>query len=132
MRKLISVALASAVLASPAAAPAQQAGQDPVAVVQSATEAYQARDRNRFMAHFAEDAVLEMEGLSFEGRAQIREAYAQNFVPEAPRVRLVDREAYADRVIDTVEYDFNGQVWCCSVTAYFVRDGKIVMARVRG
>lgn len=124
MRKLISVALAGAVLASPATAPAQQGGQDPVAAVQSATEAYHARDRNRFMAHFAEDAVLEMEGLSFEGRAQIREVYAQNFVPEAPRVRIVDREAYADRVIDTVEYDFNGQVWCRSVTAYFVQDGK--------
>lgn len=131
MRKLISAALAAAVLASPAAVPAQQT-QDPVSVIESATRAYQARDRDRFIAHFADDAVVEMEGLSFEGRSQIREAYALNFVPEAPRVRVVDREAYADRVIDTVEYDFNGQVWCCSVTAYFVQDGKIVLARVRG
>lgn len=131
MRKLISAALAAAVLANPAAVTAQQT-QDPVSVIESATRAYQARDRDRFIAHFADDAVVEMEGLSFEGRSQIHEAYALNFVPEAPRVRVVDREAYADRVIDTVEYDFNGQVWCCSVTAYFVQDGKIVLARVRG
>lgn len=131
MRKLISAALAGAILASPATLPAQQV-QDPVSVIASATSAYQARDKERFLAHFADDAVVEMDGLSFEGRSQIRQAYSLNFVPDAPRVRVVDREAYADRVIDTVEYDFNGRVWCCSVTAYFVQDGKIVLARVRG
>lgn len=131
MRKLVSAAVASAFLASPATLPAQQV-QDPVSVIASATSAYQARDKERFLAHFADNAVVEMDGLSFEGRSQIRQAYSLNFEPGAPRVRVVDREAYEDRVIDTVEYDINGQVWCCSVTAYFVQDGKIVLARVRG
>ncbi len=132
MRKLVSVIMAAGVLASPATVPAQQVEQDPVAVIESATAAYQARNREGFVAHFADDALLEMDGLSFEGRAQIRQAYALNFTPEAPRVRVVEREAYANRVIDTVEYDFNGQAWCCSVTAYFIENGKIVLARVQG
>lgn len=132
MHKRITVAIAAAVLASPVTVPAQDRSQDPVAVVESAVAAYQAGDRNRFVAHFAEDAVVELDALSFHGRAQIREAYAQNFGPDAPRVRVIDREAYMNRVIDTEEYDFGGQIWCCSVTAYFVEDGKIVLARVQG
>lgn len=132
MKKVISAGLACVVLASPVAAPAQQAAQDPVAVIDSANAAYQARNLNRFVAHFADDAVVEMDGLELRGREQIRHGYSLNFAPDAPRIRVVDREAYADRVIDTIEYDFSGQVWCCSVTAYFIEDGKIVLARVSG
>ena len=131
MRKSVSALLAAGVLASPAGVPAQEAQADPVTVVESAVAAYQAGNRERFLTHFADNAVVELDGLSFEGRAQIAAAYAPNFERGAPRVRVIEREAYANRVIDTEEYDFGGQVWCCSVTAYFIEDGKIVLARVQ-
>lgn len=132
MRKKLVIAMAClASLAQPATVAAGSDNQrTPVQVVESATAAYQARDRRRFIAHFAEDAILDANGLSFEGRAQISAAYEQNFRPEAPTVRVVDREAYANRVIDTVEYTEYGQVFCCTVTAYFVENGQITYARV--
>ncbi|WP_197921695.1 nuclear transport factor 2 family protein [Aurantiacibacter sediminis] len=120
-----------AVFAVHTAAPAQGDQQrSPEQVIASATAAYQARDRARFVAHFADDAIVDANGFSFQGRAQIAEAYAQNFRPDAPTVRVVDREAYGNRVIDTVEYTERGQVYCCTVTAYFVEDGQITYARV--
>ena len=131
MRKVMAIAAMAGVLGSPVAVGAQQsASADPVLVIESATSAYRAGDRDRFIAHFAPDAIVDANGMSFEGRAQIRAAYAPNFANGAPRVRVVDREAYSNRVIDTVEYTQDGQVYCCTVTAYFVEDGRITYARV--
>ncbi|WP_271077498.1 nuclear transport factor 2 family protein [Aurantiacibacter sp. MUD61] len=131
MRKFVMSFVALAVLSVHAAAPAKGFEQrSPEQVIASATAAYQARDRARFVAHFADDAIVDANGFTFQGRAQIAEAYAQNFRPDAPTVRVVDREAYANRVIDTIEYTERGQVYCCTVTAYFVEDGQITYARV--
>lgn len=129
--KFGGMAVMALLLASHSAAVAEQdQPRDPVSVVASATAAYEAGDRNRFLAHFAEDAIVDANGFSFQGRAQIRDAYAPNFAPDAPSVRVVDREAYDNRVIDTVEYTQNGGTWCCTTTAYFVEDGQITYARV--
>lgn len=132
MRNCLLGLIGVAAMAAQPAAYAQQAEgeRSPTEVIASATAAYQARDRARFVAHFAEDAVLDANGYSFVGRAQISEAYDENFRPQAPTIRVVDREAYSNRVIDTVEYSERGQVYCCSVTAYFVENGQITYARV--
>lgn len=131
MRRAVSAAAILSLLAAPASLHAEdEPTRSPVEVIESATAAYQARDRTRFLAHFAEDAIVDANGFSFQGRTQIAEAYAENFTANAPTVEIVDREAYGDRVIDTVEYRQNGYTYCCSVTAYFVENGQITYARV--
>lgn len=127
--RTLSTALVALGMAAAPQAAAQEA-RTPEQVIESATADYVARDFNGFIAHFADDAVVEANGLSFQGRTRIREAYRLNFAPDAPRIRVVEREAYEDRVIDLVEYRLNGETWCCTQTAYIIENGRIVYANV--
>lgn len=134
--KSFAASLCAMLLFGQAAASAQDAGGLPAAdpeaeaMVSQMLRAYDARDLRRFVSFFSADAVVEFEGHMFTGRSEIARAYRLNFAPGAPRTRIVEREAYANRVIDQEEYTINGQTFCCSTTAYVVEDGEVVYANV--
>lgn len=111
----------------------QAQAQDPVAVVQTQLDAYRAKNMDIFLATFADDAVLVYEGMQFRGKAQIRQAYALNFAPDAPSIYLVSSGADGNIVYFQSGYRFaDGRDICCGYSEYDVQNGKIVSLVVSG
>ena len=120
MRRLVAATGAAILaIASPALA---QSAED---VVASQVEAYQARDMERFLSHYADDAVVEALGMTFRGKEQIRQAYAMNFQPGTPTAQVVERRVEGNYVQDRESYKAGDQTMCCSYTTYEVEGGLI-------
>ena len=125
---LIAAAALSATPLVPAFA--QQAEAE---VVQRHIDAYRARDMSAFLNTFSADAVLVYGGMEFRGRAEIRQAYSLNFVPDAPRIEVRSSGAENGMIWMETAYRFaNGEEICCGYSEYTVQAGKITMLVVSG
>jgi putative hydrolase of HD superfamily len=102
------------------------------AVVDAQIEAYQARDVDRYLTHFADDAAVVL----FDGTAMMpdkqvmREMYGRLFADSPDlQVKVVNRIAVGDFVVDEEhlsDFHFEGMpTEMTSVAIYRVADGKI-------
>ncbi len=105
----------------------------PAEIVQRQLDAYNARDIDVFMAHWAEDAQIfdHPSTLAADGAAAIRERHVVRFTEPNLFGRLVNRIAVGDMVVDqeVVTRTFPegpGQVDVIAI--YQVVDGKIAKA----
>ncbi|GAA5059485.1 hypothetical protein GCM10023208_26860 [Erythrobacter westpacificensis] len=128
MRKTISVVAACGAVAMTAMPlSAEPFGEESQDVVRQHNAAYTAGDFDRFLATFAEDAVVIVEGHEYRGREAIAASYAPNFGPGAPRARI-ERQGRASGggIVQRESYVFDdGTEICCTVTAIWVEDGRI-------
>lgn len=105
-------------------------------VVRQHNTAYTEGDFDRFIATFAEDAVMVVEGYEYHGREEIAASYADNFGPGAPRARI-ERQGRASGggIVQRESYVYDdGTEICCTVTAIWVEDGQIsrIMVNTNG
>ncbi len=126
MQKLLSLAAASAVIASPLTGTAAMAQGDDASVVQAHVNAYRSGNLDAFVATFSKDARVEANGMVAVGHSQIRALYALNFKPNAPKIKVMDSGMSGPNVYITVSYVFtDGSERCCSYSEYTVKNGKI-------
>ena len=77
---------------------------------------------------FADDAVMFSRGMTFRGRAEIREAYSLNFLPEAPEGVILASGAKEGVIWIETAFRFpTGEEFCCGYSEYTVEKGKITM-----
>lgn len=119
---LVIVAIAS-LFASPVAF----AQASPQTVVQRHVDAYRAGDLERFVATFAPDATVIVNGEEIRGHSRIYAFYRSAFADGANTIRITESDMRGDRIFLTVAYDFgDGAERCCSYHEFLVIDGKIV------
>lgn len=58
--------------------------------VQRHIDAYRSGSLSQFIATFAPDAVVTLNGVSFQGHAALRESYAPNFTMNMPAPRVIE------------------------------------------
>lgn len=133
MRKLIYAIAACGGLAAAStpllAEPFGEANQD---VVQQHNDAYTQGDFDRFLATFADDAVVVIEGYEYRGREEIAASYAPNFGPGAPQA-VIERQGRASGggIVQRESYFYtDGTEVCCTVTAIWVENGQIARVLV--
>ena len=103
----------------------------PIDVVQAQVDAYNAHDLDRFLACYAEDAMiydLSEERPVVHGHSAMREAYSfLEGVPEGFRVEIIDRLVSNALVVDTERFVGlpEGMELPDAVAVYEVRNGKI-------
>jgi len=128
MRKLAyAIAAYGSLAAASTPLSAEPYGAESQDVVRQHNAAYTEGDFDRFIATFAEDAVVVVEGYEYRGREQIAASYAPNFGPGAPRARI-ERQGRASGggIVQRESYVFaDGTEVCCTVTAIWVEDGQI-------
>lgn len=97
-------------------------------VVQTHNRAYASGDFDSFVATFAEDAVVVLDGLVIRGREAIAASYAASFSPEAPQMKVTRQGRLAGGgVAQTEVYVLpDGEEVCCSYSTFRVADGQIV------
>lgn len=101
-------------------------------VVRVHNEAYSQGDFERFIATFADDAVVIVEGYEYRGRDEIAASYAPSFGPGAPRA-IIERQGRASGggIVQRESYLYeDGTQVCCTVTAIWVEDGQIARVLV--
>ncbi len=125
--------IAIVALASLLAAPVAFAQASPQTVVQRHIDAYRSGDLNRFVATFAYDATIVVNGVEITGQSRIHAMYRKNFEEGAPKIRIVESSVEDGRIYLTVAYVFeNGSEACCSYSEYTIVDGKIVYLHTEG
>lgn len=130
MRVPVIVCALAASMATPVAVVAETPG---ATTVQRHVDAYRARDMQAFLATFASDAVLVYGGMTFQGHAEIREAYSLNFAPGAPKIEVMASGSDGATIWMETSYRFaNGQEICCGYSEYTIESGKITMLVVHG
>ena len=124
--------MAALAIAMPAGYAPAAAQENAVTVVQNHIDAYRARNLDAFVRSFASDAVVVVDGVAVQGHAQIRELYSLNFVPGAPKIKMIS-SGYADGVVWFESgYVFqDGSELCCGYSEYTVENGKITMLVAR-
>jgi hypothetical protein len=101
-------------------------------VIDAQLEAYRARDVEKFLSHYADDAsVVMFDGTAmFPSKQVMREAYGKLFADSPDlRVTLASRMAAGDFVVDEEHltgFHFEGMpTEMTALTVYRVADGKI-------
>ena len=129
MRAPIAIAAAASLFAAPVAF----AQASPQTIVQRHVDAYRAGDLERFVATFAHDATVNVNGVEVTGHSRIHAMYRENFKEGAPTIRIEDSGMSDEIIYLTVAYVFeDGSEECCSYSEYTVVDGKIVFLRTSG
>ncbi|MEM7689751.1 MAG: nuclear transport factor 2 family protein [Pseudomonadota bacterium] len=124
--------LASLAVPASAGAPRNSYEQAAVEAVQAHVNAYRTWDLDAFMATFAEDATLMLDGNTATGHAEIRRLYAPNFEDIPHSVKILESGVRKGLVNLTISYVFeDGYERCCSYSEYFVEDGKIAYLKVK-
>ena len=101
-------------------------------VVDAQIEAYRARDIERFLSHYAEDAsVVMFDGtVMLDGRAAMREQYGKLFANNPDlQITIASRMAAGEFVVDEEHLSgsrfTDGQAFRTAVAIYRVTGGKI-------
>jgi len=116
-----------AALASLAMAPSAFAQASPQTVVQRHIDAYRAGDLDRFVATFAHDATVVVDGEEVTGQSRIHSLYRTKFAEDAPTIRIEDSGMTDGQIYLTIAYVFeDGSEECCSYSEFTIIDGKIV------
>ncbi|MDJ0642648.1 MAG: nuclear transport factor 2 family protein [Erythrobacter sp.] len=116
-----------AAIASLFAAPVAFAQASPQTVVQRHVDAYRAGDLERFVATFAPDATVIVNGEEIKGHSRIHAFYRSSFEAGPNTIRITESSMEQDRIFLTIAYDFgDGTERCCSYHEFLVVDGKIV------
>ncbi len=117
---------ASTDAASDAAAAAEAAMAADARAIQAHVNAYRTGNIDRFLDSFTPDAIVTVNGITAQGRAELRKLYALNFRPGAPKLEIMDSGISGPNVYLTTRYRLaNGGELCCGYSEYTVRDGKI-------
>ena len=105
---------------------------DPTVLVQAQLDAYNAHDLRAFTACYADDAqVLDAEGRVLrDGIEEIRVGYGQRFASPDLHAELVGRLHVGPWVFDHERVTGVADEPVNVVVGYFVRDGRIAIARM--
>ncbi len=119
--------IAFAAIAALFAAPVAFAQASPQTVVQRHVDAYRAGDLDRFVATFAHDATVVVNGEEITGHSRIHAFYRSSFADGPNTIRIAESEIRDGRIYLTIAYDLgDGVERCCSFHEFIVADGKIV------
>lgn len=124
---IVAIAISGAVAITTLPLSAEPYGEESQEIVRQHNAAYTAGDFEGFLATFAEDAVVIVEGHEYRGHEEIAASYAPNFEPGAPQARI-ERQGRASGggVVQRESYTFeDGTEICCTVTAIWVENGRI-------
>lgn len=127
-----AIAASSAIAAATSPLLAEPYGTNNHDVVRVYNEAYTQGDFERFIATFADDAVVVVEGYEYRGRDEIAASYAPSFGPGAPQA-IIERQGRASGggIVQRESYVYeDGTEVCCTVTAIWVEDGQIARVLV--
>lgn len=125
--------IAIAAIASIFAAPVAFAQASPQTVVQRHVDAYRSGDLDRFVATFAHNATVNVNGVEVTGHSRIHAMYREKVKEGAPSIRIAESGIDNGVVYLTVSYVFeDGREECCSYSEYTVVDGKIVYLQTSG
>ncbi len=127
-----AIAASSAIAAATSPLLAEPYGTNNHDVVRVHNEAYTQGDFERFIATFADDAVVVVEGYEYRGRDEIAASYAPSFGPGAPQA-IIERQGRASGggIVQRESYVYeDGTEVCCTVTAIWVEDGQIARVLV--
>lgn len=131
--KALCAASWAALAATPAMAgpPRNAYEQGALDTVQAHVNVYRAWDLDAFVATFAHDAVVMLDGRTATGHAEIRALYASNFASAPHTIQIIESGMRKGMVYLTISYAFeDGYERCCSYAEYFVKEGHIAFLTV--
>lgn len=130
MRRIATAVFAAAALAAGSAAPL--GAQQQADVLSQHNTAYTQGDFDAFIATFAEDAVVIVEGYEYRGREAIAASYAPSFGPGAPQARIERAgRVSGGGVVQRERYVYaDGRELCCTTTVIWMEGGEVTRVLV--